>query len=63
MRRIPRPIANSGFNYVKGMNMPYLFAAFSIVWLGLFSYLFYLGKQQKMLENEIQKLKGKTFQQ
>ncbi|MBI3276324.1 MAG: CcmD family protein [Chlamydiae bacterium] len=43
--------------------MPYLFAAFSIVWLGLFSYLFYLGKQQKMLENEIQKLKGKTFQQ
>jgi CcmD family protein len=37
--------------------MTYLFAAFTIVWLGLFAYLVILARRQKKLLDEIKTLK------
>lgn len=38
--------------------MPYLFAAFSLVWLGLFLYLVSLANRQRKLLDEIRILKS-----
>jgi len=41
---------------MKG-SLTYLFAAYSILWLIVFSYVFLLGKKQKELKDEIEELK------
>lgn len=38
-------------------NLPYLFAAYTVLWFIIFSYVFILGKKQKDLKNEIEDLK------
>ena len=38
--------------------MTWLFAAFAIVWLAVFIYLFDLGKKQKTIAREIENLKA-----
>ncbi len=38
-------------------NLSYLFAAYSVLWLIIFFYVFFMGKAQKDLKNEIAELK------
>ncbi len=38
-------------------NLSYLFAAYSILWFIVFIYVFFMGKGQKDLKNEIAELK------
>ncbi len=38
-------------------NLSYLFAAYSVLWLIIFLYVFAIGKGQKDLKNEIAELK------
>jgi CcmD family protein len=38
-------------------NMAYLFAAYSIIWLGLFVFIFLLLQREKKLRREIQSLR------
>ena len=38
--------------------MTWLFAAFAVVWIAVFSYLVRIGNMQKKLENEIAALKS-----
>ncbi len=38
--------------------MNYLFSAYMIIWAFLFCYIFFLGKKQKNLAGEIEKLKS-----
>jgi len=40
----------------------YLFAAYTIIWLGLFGYLFYLNRKQRKLQKELNLLK-KTMEE
>ena len=37
--------------------MPYLFAAYAAIWLGLFLYLLRLGRRSQELEEEIRELR------
>jgi CcmD family protein len=39
--------------------MEWLFAAFAIVWLAVFIYLFDLGRKQRVISQEIEGLKAK----
>ncbi len=41
---------------MKG-NLGYLFAAYSILWLIIFSYVFILGRKQSELKREIDELR------
>jgi CcmD family protein len=38
-------------------NMPYLFAAYAVVWIGLFVYLRRLARLNRELEDEVRELK------
>jgi len=38
-------------------NLSYLFAAYTILWLIIFIYIFFMGKGQKDLKREIAELK------
>jgi len=38
-------------------NLPYLFAAYTIIWIAIFIYVYTLAKRQKDLRREIQILK------
>jgi CcmD family protein len=38
-------------------NMTYLFAAYTIIWLGLFVYIFFLLQREKKLRREIESLR------
>jgi CcmD family protein len=38
-------------------NLPYLFAAYSVVWLGLFVYLLRLSRRSRELEEEVRELR------
>ena len=38
------------------MGLGYLFAAYMVIWLLLFGYMFSIGKRQKALEKEIKQL-------
>ena len=40
--------------------MTYLFAAYSVIWTGLFIYLVTLARRQSKLTEELQALKKKT---
>lgn len=43
--------------------MTYLFAAFSVIWTGLFIYLLTLARRQNKLVEEIQELRKKILQE
>ena len=38
-------------------NLPYLFTAFGIVWVVFFAYTFFVSRQQREMEREIEELK------
>jgi CcmD family protein len=38
-------------------NFPYLFAAYAVIWIGLFAYLLRLGRRSRELEEEVRELK------
>jgi CcmD family protein len=38
-------------------NLPYLFAAYAVIWIGLFAYLLRLGRRSRELEEEVRELK------
>jgi CcmD family protein len=38
-------------------NFPYLFAAYAVIWIGLFVYMLRLGRRSHELEEEIRELK------
>ena len=42
--------------HLPSSNLPYLFAAFSVSWVILFGYLFYVNRRQHELRKEISKL-------
>jgi len=39
------------------MHFPYLFAAYAVVWLGLFGYLLRLGRRSRELEEKLRYLR------
>ena len=39
--------------------MPWLFAAFAIVWIAIFAYLFNIDRKQRVISEEIAGLKSK----
>ena len=38
-------------------NLPYLFAAYAVVWVVFFIYVFFVSRRQHEMEREIQELK------
>ena len=38
-------------------NLAYLFAAFGVIWVGLFAYVLVLFRQQKRIRQDIEQLK------
>ena len=38
-------------------NLPYLFAAFAVTWLVFFGYMFFIGRRQQEIRNEINRLR------
>ncbi len=38
-------------------NLSYLFAGYAVIWIFLFAYLYSLGRQERELRNEIERLK------
>jgi CcmD family protein len=38
-------------------NMPYLFAAYAVVWIGIFLYVMRLARRSRELEEEIRELR------
>ena len=37
-------------------NLSYLFAAYTVIWLLVFAYIFYLSRRQRALQREIEAL-------
>jgi CcmD family protein len=38
-------------------NLPYLFAAYAVVWIGIFVYVLRLGRRNRELEEEVRELR------
>ena len=38
-------------------NLPYLFAAYTVTWVGFFVYVYYLSQRQRSLQREVEALK------
>ena len=38
-------------------NLPYLFAAYAVTWVGFFVYLYYLSQRQRSLQREVEALR------
>ena len=38
-------------------NLPYLFAAYAVVWVGIFVYVLRLGRRSRELEEEVRELR------
>lgn len=43
-------------------NLSYLFAAYAVVWAGLYVYLLRLGRKTRELEDEVQELRRRLGQ-
>ena len=39
-------------------NLPYLFAAYTVTWVGFFVYVYYLSQRQRSLQREVEALRG-----
>ena len=50
------PVGHEG-GIVRNANLPYLFAAFAVVWAGFFGYLFYIHQRNSNLQQEVAELK------
>ena len=37
-------------------NLPYLFAAYAVTWVGFFVYMFFMSRRQREMERAIQEL-------
>jgi CcmD family protein len=48
---------------VRNANLPFLFAAFAVVWAGFFGYLFYIHQRNSNLRQEIEELKEELEEQ
>ena len=48
---------------VRNANLPFLFAAFAVVWAGFFGYLFYIHQRSSNLRQEIDELKEELEEQ
>ncbi|MDY6835673.1 MAG: CcmD family protein [Chloroflexota bacterium] len=44
-------------------NLEYLLAAFSLVWLAVFVYVFYLSRKQVQLEQQVESLKRRLAEE
>ena len=44
-------------------NLEYLLAAFSLVWLAVFVYIFYLSRKQVQLEQQVESLKRRLTEE
>ena len=38
-------------------NLPYLFAAYTVTWIGFFAYLYYVSQRQRALRREVEALR------
>ena len=38
-------------------NLPYLFAAYAVTWVGFFVYMFFMSRRQREMEREIEELR------
>ena len=38
-------------------NLPYLFAAYTLTWMGFFAYLYYVSQRQRSLRREVEMLR------
>ena len=38
-------------------NLPYLFAAYTVTWIGFFAYLYYVSQRQRSLRREVEMLR------
>ena len=38
-------------------NLPYLFAAYTVTWVGFFVYVYYLSQRQRSLQREVEALR------
>lgn len=38
-------------------NLPYLFAAYTLTWVGFFAYLYYMSQRQRSLRREVEMLR------
>ena len=43
-------------SHLPSSNLPYLFAAFTVSWVVLFGYLFYVNRRQHEMKKEIARL-------
>jgi CcmD family protein len=42
---------------VPSDNLPYLFAAYAVTWVGFFVYMFFMSRRQREMEREIEELR------
>lgn len=49
--------SNETESSIRNANLPFLFAAFAVAWLGFFSYLFYLHQRSNRIKQELDQLK------
>ena len=38
-------------------NLPYLFAAYAVTWVGFFVYMFFMSRRQREMEREVEELR------
>jgi CcmD family protein len=56
-------VAGQETESVRNANLPFLFAAFAVVWAGFFGYLFYIHQRSSNLRQEIDELKEELEEQ
>ena len=54
----PQPAAETAEDTDPEANLPYLFAAYTITWIGFFAYVYYLSQKQRSLQREVEALRA-----
>ncbi len=49
--------AESAENSGPEANLPYLFAAYTVTWIGFFAYLYHVSQRQRSLRREVEALR------
>ena len=44
-------------------NLPYLFAAYAVTWVGFFVYMFFMSRRQREMEREIEELRQEELEE
>ena len=52
-----QPQAESSEDRGPEANLPYLFAAYTVTWVGFFAYLYYVSQRQRALRREVEALR------